>query len=264
MDFFSLASGSSGNCIYLASGETRLLIDAGISAKRMEGYLLSNFIQPESIAAILITHEHSDHVCGLKVFLKKHPLPVYATAGTIRGIKAQKGNETIPDELFHVIKPGDSFTIDSVQVNVCVTSHDANGSVAYSFLAEGKKVAMATDLGCITPEIVSHLSAADILYLESNYDRYMLLAGSYPYHLKQRIMGERGHLSNEDSARLVAHVLQEKLRYIILAHLSKENNVPDLALITMKNELDGAWNYDSPKPRLMVAPRDIPMEVLTI
>ena len=237
--FFSLASGSSGNSIYVGTDQVGVLVDAGISAKKLEGFLLSKFIRPEELSGILITHEHTDHIGGLPVFLKRYPVPVFATTG-------------------------EEITFADITAKVCGISHDARDPVAYSFVAEGHKIGMATDLGCITPEIVKHLSDAELLYLESNYDRYMLLAGSYPYPLKQRIMGERGHLSNEDSARLVSHVLSEKLRCIVLAHLSKENNVPDLALITMKNELDGAWNYDIPKPRLIVAPRDVPMDVITL
>ncbi|MCR5532019.1 MAG: MBL fold metallo-hydrolase [Lachnospiraceae bacterium] len=262
--FFSLASGSSGNSIYVGTERTGILVDAGISAKKLEGFLLSQFIRPEDLSGILITHEHGDHVGGLPVFLKRYPVPVYATAATISYIRHMKGAENLSDELFHAFRPGDEITFDGITVQTCKIMHDAKDPVAYSFLLDGKKIGMATDLGCITPEVVKHLSDADLLYLESNYDRYMLLAGPYPYPLKQRIMGDRGHLSNEDSARLVSHVIHEKLRCIVLAHLSKENNVPDLALITMKNELDGAWNYDIPKPRLVVAPRDVPMDVITL
>lgn len=262
--FFSLASGSSGNCIFVGSDNCNLLVDAGISSKRIVAGLAEHFIQPESVSAILITHEHSDHVNGLPVFLKKYPTSVYATEGTIRAIKKSPAGAKIPPELFHPIDLTERLTFGDIEVECCGTSHDAACPVAFSFLCEGCKVGMATDLGCITPGIVKHLSDARILYLESNYDRYMLLAGSYPYSLKQRIMGDRGHLSNEDSARLLLHVMNEKLRYIMLAHLSKENNMPDLALLTIKNELDGAWNYDCPRPRLMVAPRDVPSELIEL
>ncbi|MBO4668520.1 MAG: MBL fold metallo-hydrolase [Lachnospiraceae bacterium] len=262
MVFFSLASGSSGNCIYLGTKQTSLLFDAGISAKKIEGYLLSNMIAPESLTGILLTHEHIDHIGGLPVFLKHNPTPLYGTAKTLAGVRKLRGGECIPDELFHPIKPGEEIDFGDVRVTCCPIPHDAGDPVAFSVKAEGRKIGMATDLGMITPEIVSHLSDSDLLYLESNYDRYMLLAGSYPYSLKRRIMSETGHLSNEDSARLVSHVISEKLRYIVLAHLSQENNMPDLALITMQNELDGIWNYDSVKPKLIVAPRDCPMELL--
>lgn len=264
MDFFSLASGSSGNCIYVGTNETGVLVDAGISAKKIEGFLLAHMIQPESLAGILITHEHSDHIGGLAVFLKRHPVPVYATEETLKVIKRNCDSTKIDSSLFHCICPDDSLQFASLSVHCCSISHDAGNPVAFAFEADGKKIGMATDLGCISPDVVRHLSDSNVLYLESNYDRYMLLAGPYPYSLKQRIMSDRGHLSNEDSARLVSHVLHERLRYIVLAHLSKENNVPDLALLTMKNELDGAWNYDCPKPRLIVAPRDVPMDIISI
>ena len=264
MKFFSLSSGSSGNSLYIGSEGCNLLIDAGISAKRICEGLSAHFIQPESLDAVLITHEHADHIGGLAVFTKKYRIPVYATAGTIGAISKMKSFEKAPSELFRRIRHGDSLTFGDMTVSVCSISHDASEPVAFSVTDGTKKIGMATDLGCITPEIVRHLSDSDLLFLESNYDRYMLLAGIYPYPLKQRIMGERGHLSNEDSARLVSHVLHERMKYIVLAHISKENNVPDLALLTMKNELDGAWNYDAPKPRLIVAPRDVPMEALQL
>ncbi|MBO4324765.1 MAG: MBL fold metallo-hydrolase [Lachnospiraceae bacterium] len=264
MKFFSLASGSSGNAIYLGTGSCNVLIDAGISAKRICEGLQSEWIQPESLDAILVTHEHSDHTQGLAVFMKKYRIPVYASGGTIQYLKRMKTLEGLSEDLFRVIKPGSEMRFGDVRVSCCGTSHDAAEPVAFAFTDGTHKIGMATDLGCITPEIVSHLSDSEVLYLESNYDRYMLLAGSYPYSLKQRIMSVQGHLSNEDSARLVSHVLHEKLKAIVLAHLSKENNMPDLALLTMKNELDGAWNFDNPKPRLLVAPRDVPMEALIL
>lgn len=263
MKFFSLQSGSSGNAIYLGTQSCNLLVDAGISAKRICESLQKEWIQPESLDAILITHEHSDHTCGLAVFVKKYRIPVYASAGTIRAIRNTVLKD-LPEELFHTVRPGQELRFGDVAVNCCCIMHDAAEPVAYSFTDGTHKIGMATDLGCITPDVVRHLSDSEILYLESNYDRYMLLAGSYPYSLKQRIMSDSGHLSNEDSARLVSHVLHEGMKAIVLAHLSKENNMPDLALITMKNELDGAWNYDTPKPRLIVAPRDVPMEAIII
>lgn len=264
MKFFSLASGSSGNSIYLGTQSCNLLVDAGISAKRICGYLQTEWIQPESLDAVLITHEHSDHTMGLAVFLKKYRIPVYASAGTIRAIRRSSALADLPAELFHTVNADSELRFGDVTVRCCGISHDAAEPVAFSFTDGTHKIGMATDLGCITPEVVRHLSDSEILYLESNYDRYMLLAGSYPYALKQRIMSNLGHLSNEDSARLVSHVLHEGMKAIVLAHLSKENNMPDLALLTMKNELDGAWNYDNPKPRLIVAPRDVPMEALII
>ena len=264
MKFFSLASGSSGNAIYLGTESCNIIVDAGISAKRICEALQTEWIQPESLDAILVTHEHSDHTQGLAVFLKKYRIPIYASAGTIRYLRHMNSLAGLPGELFHTIGPGSEIRFGDVKVGCCGISHDAAEPVAYSFTDGTHKIAMATDLGCITPEIVNHLSDSEVLYLESNYDRYMLLAGAYPYSLKQRIMSAQGHLSNEDSARLVSHVLHDRLKAIVLAHLSKENNMPDLALLTMKNELDGAWNFDNPKPRLLVAPRDVPMEALIL
>lgn len=258
MEICSISSGSSGNCIYVGTNETHLLIDTGISGKKIIEGLEFFDKKPEDICGILITHEHSDHIKGIGAFLKKYKVPIYGTIETLSAVKRQAGGKSIPVELMIFINPGEEFNIGDITVKVTSTSHDAANSVCYRFSNGGQSIAMATDLGCYDQAIMEHLSDADILYLESNYDPEMLMVGSYPYYLKLRIDGNKGHLSNDLSAELVSKVMTDRLMGLILAHLSGDNNFPDLAYQTHLNMLNEFWNFDTPKPELMVAKRDIP------
>lgn len=260
----SISSGSSGNCIYIGSENTHLLVDMGISGKKIEEGL--NYFEKSAadICGILITHEHSDHVKGIGSFVKKYKVPVYGTIETLAAVKHQAYGKSIPVDLMIYIKPGDEFDIGDITVNVTKTSHDAANSVCYRFTNNNRSIAMATDLGKYDDEILNHLSGADVLYLESNYDPEMLMVGTYPYYLKLRIDGEKGHLSNELSAKLISEVLSPKLQSIILAHLSKDNNYPEIAYMTHKNMLDEKWIYDKAQPELFVAKRDVPSVTYTI
>lgn len=254
----SIASGSSGNCIYIGTEETHLLVDTGISGKKIEEGLEYFGKSPDDICGILITHEHSDHVRGIGAFIKKYKIPVYGTIETLAAIKHQACGKSIPVDLLIYINAGDQFNIGDITVNVTQTSHDAANSVCYRFTHDQKVITMATDLGKYDEAIIKHLSNADVIYLESNYDPEMLMVGSYPYYLKLRIDGEKGHLSNELSAKLISEVMTPKLKSIILAHLSKENNFPEIAYQTHKNMLDECWTYETDKPELCVAKRDVP------
>lgn len=273
MRIFSIASGSSGNCIFVGSGgsteqdvgcgaATNVLVDAGVSTKRIVAGLEQNFIEPGQLDGILITHEHSDHIMGLPVFARKYHIPIYGTKETLAHIARTSGGKNIPGELFVPITPGETFCIGNMTIESHGTSHDAANPVMYTLGCEQKKVGIATDLGCYSEEIISGLQGADVLYLESNYDRNMLLVGIYPYYLKQRILGSCGHLSNDDSAELMLRLMHEHLKVVILAHLSKENNYPELAYQTMRNAIDSGWCYGTDKPRLLVANRDVPMECI--
>lgn len=261
---FSIASGSSGNCIFVEGGGARILVDAGISAKRIVEGLMTRDIDPDSLDAIFVTHEHTDHTAGLAVFLKKYRIPVYGTYETLHAVIASDHSGKLAPELFHSIQPGRITAVRDAVVSACYVSHDAAKPVAYAIEADGKKFAMATDLGCYDNTVIEHLSGADAVYIESNYDRDMLLVGPYPYTLKRRIMGTYGHLSNEDCGSLIVTVLHKKLRYVILAHLSKENNMPDIAYANMRYTLDHNWHYTEPCPELIVAPRDMPTDIFTL
>lgn len=264
MKVFSIASGSSGNCVYVETEQIRLLFDAGISAKRIVCGLQQNGIEPDTVNAIFITHEHSDHIAGLSVLLKKYRIPIYGTAETLQAIMMSSYGKDIAAELLHSIRPGTVTILGDAEVSACYTSHDAAKPVCYSVVSGNRKFAMATDLGYYDDSIVNHLKDADILYLESNYDRDMLLVGTYPYQLKRRIMGPSGHLSNEDCAALIVQLLHNRLQYVILAHLSKENNYPELAFVNANNTLNKNWHYREPCPKLIVASRDEPIDSISI
>lgn len=263
MKLCSIASGSSGNCIYVGSNHTNLLVDVGVSAKRIVNGLNGIDIMPDTIQGILITHEHSDHVSGLGVLSRKYGIPIYATEETAQAIKRIKSLGEIPEELFHYIKPNESFRINDIDIEPFSTSHDASNPVCYSMVAEGKKIGLATDLGKYDDYIVSKLKDSDLLFIEANHDVNMLMVGKYPYYLKQRILGDQGHLSNESSAKLIGKLISNKLKYILLAHLSKENNYEELAYETVCCELE-SQKLARPEIKLSVAHRDCPSQMVMI
>lgn len=257
MRLCSIASGSSGNCIYVGSNKTHLLIDVGVSAKRIESGLEEICVDPDTIAGILITHEHSDHIQGIGVMARRHKIPIYGTVETLNTMLKQKNVGKIEEGLLNYVKPDESFVIGDVTVEPYAISHDACNPVCYTFQHDGVKVGMATDLGTYTEYTVSKLRDSDILYMEANHDVNMLMVGGYPYYLKQRILGERGHLSNETSAKLICELLNDKLGHIILGHLSKENNYAELAYETIRYEVSQNWPDCSTMPHIAVANRDI-------
>ena len=233
----SIASGSSGNCIYIGTDETHLLLDAGISGKRAEQGLEQLGIELSRLNGILITHEHLDHVKGLGVLERKQPVPMYMTDGTVGELKNMPQIGTIPWDMQHTVRNGEPFTIGDISVKPITVSHDAAEPVAYRFEADGRSLAVITDLGYYNEEIVSSLKGLHMILLEANYDFGMLQTGSYPYPLKQRIHGMNGHLSNEDAGRLVNEIWNCELHHVLLGHLSKENNMPLLAYETVRSEL---------------------------
>ncbi len=237
MKLCSIASGSSGNCIYIGSEKTNLLVDAGISAKRIENGLNGLEIHPDTIQGILITHEHSDHVSGLGILARRYHIPIYATYETAAAIMQIKSLGEIPEGLFHYINPDESFLIQDIEVEPFSTSHDASNPVCYTLNSGNHKIGFATDLGTYDDYIVSKLEESEILFIEANHDVNMLMVGKYPYYLKQRILGLRGHLSNDTSAELICRLMNQKLKHIFLAHLSKENNYEELAYETVYSEL---------------------------
>lgn len=263
MKLCSIASGSSGNCIYVGSNQTNLLVDAGISGKRILNGLDEVEIKPDTLQGVLITHEHSDHISGVGVLARKFNVPIYGTFETLDAMRRIKSMGAIPDELFHYINPDETFYINDIEVNPFAISHDASNPVCYTFTANGHKVGIATDLGKYDDYIVSKLSDTEILVLESNHDVNMLMVGNYPYYLKQRVLGEKGHLSNDTAASLICDLMSDKLRYIYLAHLSKENNYDELAYETVYAEMDGR-GFMSSGVKLSVARRDQPSQLVMV
>ncbi len=257
MQLTSIASGSSGNCIYIGTERTHVLIDAGISGKRIENGLQALDLTAQDIEGILITHEHCDHIAGLGVMARRHGLPIYATHKTIDAILGISSLGRIDPALFCPIEPEVDFAIGDMQIHPVRVSHDAADPVAY-LVRQGEKTAgVITDLGVYDDSLVEKLRDADVLLLEANHDIKMLEVGPYPYPLKQRILGEKGHLSNSACGQLLSQILHDSFRTVMLGHLSKENNYPELAFQTVSVEVDmGDCPYSAKDFPIRVAPRD--------
>ena len=260
-----LASGSSGNCIYIGSDDTHLLVDIGVSGKKAEAGLNSIGLTGKDINGILITHEHSDHIQGLGVFSRKYGIPMYATWATIEAIGTIKSLGNIDSSLFKIVRPDEIFQLGDITINPMRISHDAADPVAYRFSSGGKNMAVCTDLGCYNDYTIDCLMGMDAMLLEANHDIRMLEQGPYPYPLKRRILGELGHLSNEASGRLLASVLNDTIRKIFLGHLSLENNYPDLAFESVRMEITMGDNpYRASDFDISVAKRDVPSECIEV
>ena len=242
MRLCSIASGSSGNCVYVGSDATHILIDAGISGKRTEAGLHQLDITGFDIDAIFITHEHSDHIGGVGVLARRYGIPIYATGGTIDGILKSSSLGKIDLDLIHVIQPDEKVIVKDLVLNPMRISHDAAEPVAYRIHYGNKKIGIITDLGSFNEYTVECLKGMDALLLEANHDVNMLQVGPYPYYLKQRILGDRGHLSNELAGRLLSRLLHSNLKTILLGHLSQENNLPELAYEAVRIEVNMADN----------------------
>lgn len=232
-----IASGSSGNCIYVGSDDTHLIVDCGISGKRTTAGVNSLDLSMDDISGILITHEHTDHIGGLGVLARRYGIPIYTTAMTADAIMRSPGIGKIDPTLFNAISPDVPFTIGDIEINPMRVSHDAADPVAYRFKNGDRRCAVVTDLGYYNDYIVNSLQGLDVLLIESNHDVNMLQVGPYPYPLKQRILSERGHLSNESCGQLLCEVLHDKMKQIILGHLSAENNIPELAFESVRTEI---------------------------
>lgn len=229
-----LFSSSKGNCTYIETDTTSLLVDVGISCKRLVSKLDELNINPETIEAILITHEHSDHVKGIKVFANKYKIPVYATEKTWDYLKS---SIALPDDQTRIFVPNYSFNIGNIKVQPFNIPHDAIDPCGFSFYSENEKVTVATDLGCINDYLISNMLQSKSILIESNHDLNMLKTGPYPWQLKQRIIGNKGHLSNVTSAQLVEILAKNGTTNFILGHLSEENNFPELAKETVCSHL---------------------------
>lgn len=265
MRLCSIASGSSGNCIYVGSEATHLLVDVGIAGKRVENGLNELDLTGRDLDGILITHEHADHISGLGVLARKYDLPVYATPGTIRELKANSSLGKIDPALFREVSADKKLVIKDLTINPMKVSHDAADAVAYRISYGSTRVAICTDLGVFNDYTVECLKGLDALLLEANHDVHMLEVGPYPYPLKRRILGERGHLSNENAGRLLSRIVHDKLQTIVLGHLSKENNLPELAYETVRMEITMGDNpYNAGDFQMMVAKRDVISPVVSI
>lgn len=235
--FCSLFSGSEGNSVYIGSGNTGILIDAGRSAKQIGEALTAKGIDPSSIKAIFVTHEHGDHTRGVRVFAKKYNLPVFATKGTIEGMK----NCRMIDEFTNIFPLDGETQIDDIKIEAFPTLHDTIESCGYVVTTnDERKISVCTDLGAITDDVKSAIEGTDLILIESNHEESMLMAGPYPYQLKMRIKSEHGHLCNADCDKELVELVSKGTTRIFLGHLSKENNTPDVALMSAISALEEA------------------------
>ena len=265
MKLMSIASGSSGNCIFVGTDNTSLLIDAGISKKKITEGLNSINVDFKDIDGLLITHEHIDHVRSLGVIARSYNIPIYATRDTCEAISQISSLGEYDKALFNYIDPDNSFNIGDINIKAHSVWHDAIDPVCYTMSSNGKKVSVATDLGDYDDYIVDALKDSDALLLEANHDVRMLQVGPYPYQTKQRILGKRGHLSNERSGKLLLDILNSHLKAVFLGHLSKDNNYPELAYETVKAELLGnPFSNDVRDFNLQVASRVCCSELIHI
>ncbi len=235
MKSVTISSGSKGNCLYVKSEETALLVDIGLTCAMLEEKLKILSIDPKSINAILVTHEHSDHCKGIGVFARKYKTKIYMhTSGYPHIIK--KLGELPPEQI--VSFSGSDFFIGDITVTSFEVPHDSKFCVGYSFLSQGKKISIATDIGKMSRSILQKLEGSDILYIESNHDENMLLNNDkYSAALKNRILSPRGHLCNKDCGLTLAYLVKTGVKQAILCHLSEENNTPLLAYTTVKRVL---------------------------
>jgi phosphoribosyl 1,2-cyclic phosphodiesterase len=229
-----LGSGSRGNAIYVSDGATSILIDAGFSAREIDRRMRHRGLDPAGLSAILLTHEHTDHVRGVERLVRRHRLPVYLTAGTRQ--EAASLHE-LPE--IYSFACGSEFRINTLAIHPFSISHDARDPAGFTIGANGSRIGIATDLGCVTALVREHLRGCRMLIVEANHDVDMLRDGPYPWFLKQRIRSRTGHLSNQESCRLLDEILHSGLEQVVLAHLSETNNTPEKALAEIATILAG-------------------------
>lgn len=235
LNFCSLYSGSSGNSLFIESENTKVLIDCGVSCKKVEEALALLDVDPTSIDAVLVTHEHSDHVKGLGTFSKKFGVPIYANAETLDGMEAQTSK--INPDIIHKFKVRDKFCIGDLEFKSFSISHDAANPCGFNVFKDNKKISIATDIGTMDTKTIKNLEDSIFILLEANYDPNILKYSPYPYLLKRRIAGPTGHLPNEDAGKTISHLMNSGLQSAMLGHLSKENNFPELAYKTVAEEI---------------------------
>ncbi len=233
--FCSLSSGSSGNCQYIETKESKILIDAGFSGKTVQGLLSSIGVEPNTLDAIFVTHEHIDHTKGVGILSRRFDIPIYANADTWLAMEKSIGK--IKEENIKVFNTGMDFEFRDMTIYPIGIFHDAVEPVGYIIYYKNKKISIITDTGWVNDNIINEIKDSDLYLLESNHDINMLKEGSYPWPLKQRILSTRGHLSNDDCGRILGDVLSGRGEIVILGHLSQDNNIPDLALRTVKESI---------------------------
>ena len=260
LNFCSLYSGSSGNSLFVETPNTKLLIDAGVSCKKIETALNDININPSSLDGILVTHEHIDHVQALGTLSKKYDLPVFVNQETLDAMPKQR--DKISDKNIKLFKVNDNFEIGDLKIHSFSIPHDAANPCGFSLYKDDKKISIATDIGHMTNSILKNLEESLFVLLEANYDPEILRCTSYPFSLKSRIAGPTGHLSNEIAGKTISYLLQSGLKNAMLGHLSKESNFPELAYQTVVDELIS--NNNENKLSLSVASRDNHSEIIEV
>ena len=261
LNFCSLYSGSTGNCLLVQTDNTKLLIDSGMSCKKEEQALAKLNIDPSTLDGIIVTHEHIDHVQSLGTISKKYNLPVFATQKTWDAMPLQK--DKINSDNQKIFTKQDYFEIGDLKIIPFSTPHDAADSCGFNIINNNTKLSIATDLGNMTNEILSKLEGSKFVLLESNYEPELLKCCSYPFSIKNRIAGPQGHLSNVIAGKTISHLLGTGLNSVMLGHLSKESNFPELAYKTVVNELIES-NYNENSLNLCVANRNDISKVINI
>lgn len=250
--FCPLFSGSSGNSTYIGTHDGGILVDAGVSASRIKKSLDELEIGLDSIKAIFVTHSHTDHISGIKTLASRNNIPVYLTGGTFDGIN---NANAFSDKIeYHIIEDNDETVLDFAKITHFNTSHDCEGSCGFVIDLGSRKIAVCTDLGYVSDEVHNAISGCDLVMLESNHDIQMLQTNTYyPYPLKKRILSDEGHLSNNACADEAAKLLEDGTTRFVLAHLSRENNMPPLAKETTKARLTLSGAKEDSDYRLLVA-----------
>lgn len=262
LEFCSLYSGSSGNCLFVNSNNTKILVDCGTSCKKIVDGLQSINYSIEDIDAILVTHEHSDHVQSLGAVSKKFDIPVFANIETWNAMEKQK--EKILPQNINFFKNDEDFVLNDLTIHPFSTPHDAANPCGFTIHNGKKKLSIATDLGHVNDSLLSNLEKSSFILLESNYEPELLKVSNYPYLLKRRIAGPSGHISNEDSGNVIAKLMEKKdLKQVMLGHLSKENNFPEMAYKTVAEQLMNS-NQDLNEISISVASRSIPGKIINI
>ncbi len=263
MRLCSISSGSDGNCAYVGTDTTHILVDAGASGKKIFAALEELSISPDRLSGILVSHEHMDHISGLGVLGRRLGLPIFATAATLDRIWQAQALGKMDKSWFHAIEADRPFALGDLAIEPFSVSHDAADPVGFSLAQGEKRMAICTDLGEFDEYVEAKLAGVHALLLEANHDVHMVEAGPYPYALKQRILGKKGHLSNELAGRLLSKLLHPGLHTVLLGHLSGENNLPQLAAMAVRMEL-GDYSGVMENLDLRVAHRGRPSPVVFV
>lgn len=261
LNFTSLYSGSSGNCLFVETQNTKILIDAGVSLKKIEKGLESINVEPSDLNAVIVTHEHTDHIQSLGNLSKKFDLPVFATSGTFDAMPKQ--TEKISETNKKNININEKFSVGDIEILPFQIPHDAADPCGFTLFSDNKKISIATDVGHMTNDILKHIDGSEFILLESNYDTNVLKYTKYPFKLKERIAGPTGHLSNKIAGQTINYLINSGLKNAMLGHLSKESNFPELAYQTVMDEIiSNGTNID--EFHLSVAKRDYPGELIKL